>query len=231
MKKHGLWWWHKAKNIVCKRNGLNNEIFWSADVLGAMRLADMYCKKPQKYEFIYICAKRYVQIFRGGKVNAKDWNALINRFYERGFQMNSIFCLLIKDRYILHSKRNLTFCDDFRLPKLTDDDFYFSHKLQKRFERMRQYRANKCSLCEKLAHTKQFYKSELNLKMGYSKDSFLFSNEEINQILQGKTKTQLCKHHYVSLKKIIKDAKTSFEMKKEINKFKTTVRKNTNEST
>ena len=208
-KIHGLWWWHKAKNVVCKNKGISGDIFWSDEVLHAMRFVDGYVDKPSQYEFIQKCAQRYIEVFHNGKVTANDWNLLIFEFYKRGFSKPSINCLLINSIKLIRSNKYLVFVDGCRTPQLPKNGYMLNDgcfPFDNEYSYFDWLKRNSCAICGNVSHDKQFDRYQLIVRVGERKKDLLFSKEEINRIVTNGGKSSLCKQHFDELSKIIKSA-------------------------
>lgn len=208
-KMHGLWWWHKAKNTVCKYRGIYGDVFWGDEVIHSMRFVDGYVNKPAKFEFIHKCAKRYVNIYHKGKITAKNWNLLIYSFSKRGFSRQSIDCLLINSNKLIRSNKYLVFVDGWMMPCLPKHKYLIDDKclfFDGEYGYLDWLKNNSCTFCGNVTHDEQFNRYQLLVRVGEKKTDLLFSDDEINNILNDKGKSSLCKQHFDELSKIINTA-------------------------
>jgi hypothetical protein len=221
MKKHGLWYWHRVKNEVCRAKGLSSSFFDHETIrLVGIRINALKKSRslPTNGQFLAKCLARYMLINRIDKFTQSWWNGV---FYDRhGGRCNNLHLAdVIKGREI---RPYLTYSKCFERPltpiQVRGLDYWEAHE---RYERIKAFKAEKnriltkcvCRICKRKAggkHINGFYlQSGAKSRPSLDLPSFILNDE--NEVV-------LCKKCKADLNKNVKKFQSTNELLKDIQK-------------
>ena len=237
MKRHGLWFFHRMKNEFFKTG---DAIYYKYDPMDwTNRILIYYVsdRKPPKFEFIEVCAKRYLRRHHGNKCTISQWNSLISCFLKRGFVYQSIKPLLIEhtvrtENRIVHvvDDSHVPLCH-LRLRGIWDCDVIDRYNRMKKSRAERE--AKKLLVCTKCGKPKaknddQLYQFQVN---GGRCDKDVVDEYAAKFLFVDDSSTRLCKKHIAELKSLVKKSRQADEMQREVKSIKSILKRNENEST